>query len=78
MVFFSSSTDQNKTVWFFRSKEKQNMSEESDDDLPANWQSGKTNDGRVFYINHQTQITQWEHPVTKQVKVIPKGKDFLF
>jgi hypothetical protein len=49
------------------------MSEESADELPANWQSGKTNDGRVFYIDHETQITQWEHPVTKQVKVIRKG-----
>ena len=53
------------------------MAEESDDELPANWQSGKTGDGRIFYINHQTQFTQWEHPVTKQVKVIPKGKDSL-
>jgi predicted peptidase len=50
------------------------MNEESDDELPANWQAGKTNDGHVFYINHQTQQTQWEHPVTNRVKVIPKGE----
>lgn len=50
------------------------MNDESDDELPSNWQSGKTTDGRVFYINHQTKHTQWEHPVTKRVKIIPKGK----
>ncbi len=54
------------------------MNEESDDELPTNWQAGKTGDGHIFYINHQTQQTQWEHPVTKQVKVISKGKDLLF
>ena len=54
------------------------MNEESDDELPANWQEGKTGDGRIFYINHQTQQTQWEHPVTKKVKVISTGKDLLF
>lgn len=53
------------------------MNDESDDELPANWQKGKTNDGRVFYINHQTQVTQWEHPITKKIKVIPKGKHIV-
>lgn len=53
------------------------MNDESDDELPANWQTGKTDDGRVFYINHQTQATQWEHPLTRKVKVIPKGRHFL-
>lgn len=48
------------------------MSDESDDELPANWQRAKANDGRVFYINHQTQQTQWDHPITGQVKVISK------
>jgi len=52
------------------------MNDESDDELPANWQAGKTNDERVFYINHQTQKTQWEHPVTNQIKVIPKELPF--
>ena len=54
------------------------MNEESDDELPANWQAGTTSDGQIFYINHQTQITQWEHPVTQQVKVISKGLDSIF
>ncbi|CAF1510627.1 unnamed protein product [Adineta ricciae] len=42
------------------------------DELPTGWQIGQTSDGRVFYINHQTQKTQWEHPITKKVKVLPK------
>ena len=51
----------------------QRMSDESDDELPANWETAKTSEGHVFYINHQTQQTQWEHPITKQVKIVPKG-----
>lgn len=43
------------------------------DELPTGWESGHTSDGRVFYINHQTQKTQWEHPITKKVKILPKG-----
>ena len=49
------------------------MADESDDELPANWQTGKTTDGHVFYINHQTQQTQWEHPITKKVQIISQG-----
>lgn len=53
------------------------MNEESDDELPANWDMGSTNDGHVFYINHQNQTTQWEHPVTQQATLIPKGKNHI-
>lgn len=49
------------------------MSGESDAELPSNWQAGKTSDGRVFYIDHEVQKTQWEHPVTSQVKGMPTG-----
>ncbi|CAF0780057.1 unnamed protein product [Rotaria sordida] len=52
------------------------MNDESDDELPSNWEEAKTTDGRIFYINHQTQITQWEHPVTNKVKIIPKELPF--
>lgn len=54
------------------------MSEESDDELPANWQRAKTSDGHVFYVNHQTQNTQWEHPITKKIHIIPQGKTIRF
>jgi hypothetical protein len=49
------------------------MNDESDDDLPVNWQAAKTADGHIFYVNHQTKHTQWEHPITKQVNVISQG-----
>lgn len=52
------------------------MADESDDELPANWQTGKTTDGHVFYINHQTQQTQWEHPITKKVQIISQEMPF--
>ncbi|CAF0755651.1 unnamed protein product [Adineta steineri] len=48
------------------------MNEKTDNELPANWEAGKTSDGRVFYIDHHTQKTQWEHPITKQIQFIPK------
>lgn len=51
------------------------MSDDSEDELPANWQAGKTPDGRIFYINHETQETQWKHPVTNMTKFIPRGND---
>lgn len=54
------------------------MNEESNDELPPNWEAGKTNDGRVFYIDHQTQKTQWEHPITKRAKVVSKGQYFIY
>ncbi|CAF4847151.1 unnamed protein product, partial [Rotaria magnacalcarata] len=52
------------------------MNDESDDELPSNWEMGKTNDGRIFYIDHQTKNTQWEHPITKKLKMIPQDLPF--
>ena len=53
------------------------MSDESDAELPSNWQAGKTSDGRVFYIDHEVQKTQWEHPLANQVKGMPTGNSPL-
>ena len=30
--------------------------------LPSGWQSRRDNNGRTFYINHETRRTQWERP----------------
>lgn len=30
--------------------------------LPAGWEAKKDARGRVFYVNHKTKTTQWEHP----------------
>lgn len=50
------------------------MGDESDDDLPLNWEVKQTDDGQLFYVNHQIQATQWEHPITKQITFVSKGK----
>ncbi|KAJ8041755.1 WW domain-containing oxidoreductase [Holothuria leucospilota] len=43
---------------------------DSEEELPAGWEERSTADGRVFYANHQTQSTQWAHPVTGKRKRI--------
>jgi hypothetical protein len=43
-------------------------------ELPPNWEQGKTNDGRIFYINHKIQVTQWDHPL-KPPPPPPKGEE---
>jgi len=30
--------------------------------LPPNWEKGVDDKGRTYYINHQTQTTQWTPP----------------
>lgn len=35
--------------------------------LPPFWEKNETADGRVFYINHRTKTTQWEHPLKDEV-----------
>ena len=38
----------------------------SDDDglgpMPPNWEKGVTADGRMYYIDHAREVTQWEDP----------------
>ena len=38
----------------------------SDDDgfgkLPPNWEKGVTADGRMYFIDHSREVTQWEDP----------------
>ncbi|XP_055620400.1 transcriptional coactivator yorkie isoform X1 [Toxorhynchites rutilus septentrionalis] len=31
-------------------------------DLPPGWEQAKTQDGRIYYINHNTRTTTWEDP----------------
>lgn len=30
--------------------------------LPSGWEQRETSDGRTYYIDHNTQSTQWQHP----------------
>ena len=34
--------------------------------LPDGWEKGETLNKIPFYINHQLEITQWDHPVLQQ------------
>uniref|UniRef100_A0A3F2Z1W5 WW domain-containing protein n=1 Tax=Anopheles quadriannulatus TaxID=34691 RepID=A0A3F2Z1W5_ANOQN len=31
-------------------------------ELPPGWEQAKTQDGRIYYINHNTRTTTWEDP----------------
>ncbi|CAG5128309.1 unnamed protein product [Candidula unifasciata] len=46
---------------------------DSEDELPPGWEERVTTDGKVYYANHETQNTQWKHPVTGKKKVV-KGE----
>ena len=38
--------------------------------LPSNWEASKTGAGRVYYRNHTTRTTQWEHPRIESERLI--------
>lgn len=41
---------------------------DSEDELPPAWEERVTNDGFVYYVNHQSKTTQWTHPRTGKMK----------
>uniref|UniRef100_A0A182ITM3 WW domain-containing oxidoreductase n=1 Tax=Anopheles atroparvus TaxID=41427 RepID=A0A182ITM3_ANOAO len=41
---------------------------DSEDELPPAWEERATNDGFVYYVNHQSKSTQWTHPRTGKMK----------
>lgn len=41
---------------------------DSEDELPPAWEERATNDGFVYYVNHQSKTTQWTHPRTGKMK----------
>ena len=36
--------------------------EDNADPLPEGWEERTDDQGRHFYVNHQTRTTQWERP----------------
>ena len=46
---------------------------DSEDELPPGWEERVTTEGKVYYANHETQDTQWKHPVTGKKKLV-KGE----
>ncbi|XP_059616886.1 WW domain-containing oxidoreductase [Phlebotomus argentipes] len=43
---------------------------DSEDELPPAWEERATNDGYVYYVNHQSKSTQWTHPRTGKIKKV--------
>jgi lipid-binding SYLF domain-containing protein len=42
---------------------KQGLSSGSFDDLPPGWEVATAPDGKIYYYNNDTKVTQWEKPV---------------
>ena len=46
---------------------------DSDDELPHGFEERATPEGWVYYANHLTQETKWEHPISgKRKQVSPR------
>ncbi|XP_078492679.1 WW domain-containing oxidoreductase [Ciona intestinalis] len=45
---------------------------DSDDELPHGWEERTTSDGWVYYANHMTKSTKWEHPKTRKRRRVAK------
>lgn len=43
---------------------------DSEDELPPGWEERATLDGSVYYVNHSTKGSQWNHPRTGKKKVV--------
>lgn len=42
----------------------------SEDNLPEGWEERRTDNGRIYYVNHATKSTQWDRP---RAAVTPAG-----
>ena len=40
--------------------------------LPPGWEAKATPEGRIIFINHDLQISQWNHPVMDELD-LPEG-----
>ncbi|EDO32533.1 predicted protein [Nematostella vectensis] len=45
-------------------------SQDSDEELPVEWEVRTTDTGRVYYANHLTKTTQWQHPKTGKIRKV--------
>jgi len=47
--------------------------------LPPGWEVSQTHEGKIFYINHNTQETMWEFPTVKtpEISKCPKNHDLI-
>ncbi|XP_065912418.1 uncharacterized protein [Dysidea avara] len=49
----------------------QSQTQESTEELPPGWERRYTNDGKLFYIDHNTRSTSWTLPKKQKKKKIP-------
>lgn len=47
---------------------------EQDPELPEGWEARKNVDGRMYYVDHETRITTWEHPLEAAKKTEEREK----
>lgn len=45
-----------------------------DPELPEGWEARKNVDGRMYYVDHETRITTWEHPLEAAKKTEEREK----
>eukprot|EP00794_Sanderia_malayensis_P018717 gene18716-20606_t len=49
---------------------------DSEDELPVGWEMRTTDDGKIYYIDHNSRATQWEHPGTNKRKFVSEDLPF--
>ena len=49
-----------------------------EDEFPDGWEENITENGKVYFIDHNTQSTTWEDPRKKKKKQSPSGKRSFF
>eukprot|EP01065_Artemidia_motanka_P026190 TRINITY_DN3110_c0_g2_i1.p1 TRINITY_DN3110_c0_g2~~TRINITY_DN3110_c0_g2_i1.p1 ORF type:complete len:1174 (+),score=359.50 TRINITY_DN3110_c0_g2_i1:81-3602(+) len=66
------------------SAQSRELADDGDGSLPGGWEENVTEDGRVYYIDHNSQTTTWDDPRHKKKKpqrvkrVGPHGKRQVF
>ncbi|ESO07953.1 hypothetical protein HELRODRAFT_185410 [Helobdella robusta] len=43
---------------------------DSEDELPPGWEEKLSDEGKIYYVDHNHKVTQWEHPKSGHVKRI--------
>ncbi|CAJ0964046.1 unnamed protein product, partial [Mesorhabditis belari] len=51
--------------------------DDEDGSLPAGWDMQVASNGRIFYVDHNTKTTQWDHPRTGFIRSVGKTDDEL-
>lgn len=46
------------------------------EELPEGWERGQAPDGRLYFVNHQTQTTTWLDPMTNAIMSQPTNTSF--